>query len=837
MVALGVLPWSAVLSGAAIVGGLSARGMQDVPQAAGGIATSAAGPELNAPQAEAVAHVAGPLLVFAGAGSGKTRVITYRIANLVARERVAPWRILAVTFTNKAAGEMRARLERPELLGPVARDLWVGTFHATCAKFLRLFPEAIERTKSFVIYDSTDQKAVVTRVLRDMGLDDRRYSPKTVLGRIHKEKQEGRGPAEMNLDSYLDDAIQKAYTRYETALRSANALDFEDLILSVVRILEAPKDGSIGVEVVRARETLEKKFDFVLVDEFQDTNQIQYRLLKRLASRTKNLCVVGDDDQSIYRWRGADVRNIRNFRRDWPDASVVKLEQNYRSTKNIVSSALAVIAPSPTREPKELWTDNPEGSPIRVIACADERDEAACVVRAVRDAREAGIGLKEVAVFYRVHAQSRVLEEALRAVNLPYQIVGGTKFYDRAEIKDALSYLRVLVNPRSDVDFLRIVNTPARGIGSTTIERLATYATTAHLSLFEALGKLDEEAGDAGALSDLGSTARKRLGQFRELMTLLTQEAKDRPAAEVLRIVLAKTGYRKALESEDTAEAEGRLENLAELEGSMSDYETEAEARGEEPTLEGFLERVSLVSDTDVATGDVEKVTLMTVHGAKGLEFELVLLTGMEEDMFPYRNQEPRSAEEMEEERRLAYVAVTRARQHLVITHTKQRQIFGITRLGVPSRFVGDMPSGAIEHLETPAARAAGGAGRWIDRDGGTAPTSWRPRTSTASSSWRHPQKGEEVVENEWGQGPRALQSSPRSAPATREPGERFVDYDSEPGGETEGVALRRGSKVEHQRFGRGEVMSVVSSSEPAVVAFFPGWGEKKVLLRYLKRG
>ena len=708
--------------------------MQDAPQSQAHGAT-ASPVELNTPQAEAVAHVGGPLLVFAGAGSGKTRVITYRIANLVARERVPPWRILAVTFTNKAAGEMRQRLERPDLLGPVARDLWVGTFHATCAKFLRLYPEAIDRTKSFVIYDTTDQKAVVTRVLRDMNLDDRRYSPKSVLARIHKEKQEGRGPADMHLDSYLDDAIQKAYTRYEAALKAANALDFEDLILSVVRVLEAPSDGSFPAEVLRARDALEKKFDYILVDEFQDTNQIQYRLLKRLAARTRNLCVVGDDDQSIYRWRGADVRNIRSFRRAWPDAKVVKLEQNYRSTKNIVSSALAVIAPSTTREPKELWTDNDHGSQIRVIACADERDEGACVVRAIRDARDAGISPKEVAVFYRVHAQSRVLEEALRSVDIPYQIVGGTKFYDRAEVKDALSYLRVLVNPKSDVDLLRIINTPPRGIGHTTVERLAAYATTQQLSLFEALGRLEDFA------EDLGSAAKKRLGQFRELMNLLASEAKDRPAAEVLRILLAKSGYKKALEDEDTAESEGRLENLAELEGSMSDYETEAEARGEAPTLEGFLERVSLVSDTD-KLGDVEKVTLMTIHGAKGLEFELVLLTGMEEDMFPYRNQEPRSPEEMEEERRLAYVAITRARQHLIVTHAKQRQIFGTTRLGVPSRFVGDLPEGAIEHLETAAARAAGASGRWIDRDS-MAPTSWRSRpTSTPSPSWRRPGGG-----------------------------------------------------------------------------------------------
>ncbi|MDB4933746.1 MAG: ATP-dependent helicase UvrD/PcrA [Labilithrix sp.] len=785
-------------------------------------------PELNPPQADAVAHVQGPLLIFAGAGSGKTRVITYRIANLVARERVAPWRILAVTFTNKAAGEMRSRLERPDMLGPVARDLWVGTFHATCAKFLRMFPEAIDRTKSFVIYDSTDQKAVMTRALRDLDLDDRRYPPKQVLARVHKEKQEGRGPNEMNRDSFMDDVLQKAYAKYEDALRAANALDFEDLILGVVRILEAPADGTMPVEVLRAKEALQKKFDYVLVDEFQDTNQIQSRLIKALAARTRNVCVVGDDDQSIYRWRGADVRNIRGFRKDYPDAKVVKLEQNYRSTKRIVSAALAVIAPSPTREPKELWTDNSDGSPIRVVACADERDEAACVVRTIKDARDAGISPKDVAVFYRVHAQSRVLEEALRAVDMPYQIIGGTKFYERAEIKDAIAYLRVLCNPRSDVDMLRIINTPPRGIGNTTVERVATYASTQRLSLFEALERLEDFS------EDLGTAPKKRLGQFRELMRGLVGEAKERPPADVLRMVLAKSGYKTALEAEDTAEAEGRLENLAELEGSMHDYAIEAEARGEQPTLDGFLERVSLQADTDnldkegdgaAADGGArrERVTLMTVHGAKGLEFELVMLTGMEEDMFPYQNQERKTSEEMEEERRLAYVAVTRARQHLVITHTRQRQIFGITRHGTPSRFVGDIPPDTVEHLETPAARAAGGQGRWIDRGGGgdhTQPTSWRPRsgTGTGTGTWRHPQ---------------AARAEPVAA---REPGERFVEYEEASEG-SEGVSLRRGMTVLHDKFGRGEVLKVVSVGEPAVVAFFPGWGEKKVLARFLKLG
>jgi DNA helicase-2/ATP-dependent DNA helicase PcrA len=406
---------------------------------------------------------------------------------------------------------------------------------------------------------------------------------------------------------------------------------------------------------------------------------------------------------------------------------------------------------------------------------------------------------------------------------MPYQIIGGTKFYERAEIKDAIAYLRVLCNPRSDVDMLRIINTPPRGIGNTTVERVAAYASTQRLSLFETLEGLVDFS------EDLGTAPKKRLGQFRELMRALVTESKERPPADVLRMVLAKSGYKTALEAEDTAEAEGRLENLAELEGSMHDYAIEAEARGEQPTLDGFLERVSLQADTDNMDKEGaprERVTLMTVHGAKGLEFELVMLTGMEEDMFPYQNnQERKTSEEMEEERRLAYVAVTRARQHLVVTHTRQRQIFGITRLGTPSRFVGDLPPDTVEHLETPAARAAGGQGRWIDRDH-TAPTSWRPAqgrpaTATAAASaggWRHPQ---------------AARPEPI---ASREPGERFVEYEEASEG-TEGVSLQRGMTVRHDKFGRGEVLKVVSVGEPAVVAFFPGWGEKKVLARFLKLG
>ena len=770
----------------------------------GGIAAT---PGLNAPQADAVAHSHGPLLVFAGAGSGKTRVITFRIANLVACERVPPYRILAVTFTNKAAGEMRARLT--SIAGEsVARDLWVGTFHAVCAKLLRRYADAVGLSSSFVIYDAQDQKTVITRVLRELDLDEKRYTPRSVLARIHKEKQEARGPEEMSLDSYLDSAIQKAYVKYEARLRAANAVDFEDLILLMVRILEAPDTASENVK--HARDQLRNKFDHVLVDEFQDTNATQYRFIRALAARRRNLCVVGDDDQSIYRWRGADVRNIRGFRADYPDATIVKLEQNYRSTGRIVRAALAVISPSREREPKELWTDNEEGNKIHVLAVADERDEASEVARLVRAARDEGISANEIAVFYRVNAQSRVLEEALRQSSLPYQIVGGMKFFERAEIKDALSYLRVMVNPKSDVDFLRVVNTPARGIGKTTLERLQDLATQHETSLWNALSFLDEAP-------DVPKAAKKKLGQVRELLRALADETRTASPADALRVVLAKTGYRAALSAENSVESESRLQNLAELEGSLLDYTQEVHASGDTPTLEGFLERVSLDSDLD-AMEDGAKVTLMTVHSAKGLEFDFVVITGMEEDMFPYRSADGPDAGQMEEERRLGYVAVTRARKHLIMTHARMRQIFGTTRPGLPSRFIADLPEDLVDFHAT-AQLSSRETARYVDRTP-------RPGYAQQSGGFRHPQ------------GPRSDWPAPVSARAPQlrvSPGERYVDsVDAHDHHDGDAVEIRRGTRVRHARFGEGEVRKVLELSEPAVVAFFPGWGEMKVLARFL---
>jgi DNA helicase-2/ATP-dependent DNA helicase PcrA len=556
--------------------------------------TDEAPSSLNPPQAAAVAHTSGPLLVFAGAGSGKTRVITYRVANLVACAGVPPWKILAVTFTNKAAGEMRSRLS--QLLGEeTAKDLWVGTFHATCARLLRRHGEAIGLAKNFVIYDSDDQKAVVTRALRELDLDDKRYAPRAVLAKILDAKQELLGPDEMTSRSYVDDAVVRVYRLYEAQLQKANAVDFEDLIGKTVRILEEDPEGQ-GAAIRR-------RYSHVLVDEFQDTNAAQYRLLRALVRDHRNLCVVGDDDQSIYKWRGADVRNIRGFHHDFPDATVVKLEQNYRSTARIVKAALGVIEKSRERVPKDLWTANTDGAPVEIVAAADERDEAAHVVAVIQEARARGVDPKEIAVFYRVHAQSRVLEEALRAVNVPYQIVGGVRFYERAEVKNALAYLRVLVNPRSDVDLLRVINTPARGIGATTLERLSALATARGLSIYEAIGALDtlevqsseEEKAPASKRGGLLS-AKKRLCAVRDLLAKLAEKAGSQAPSETLAEVLEKTGYVAALQAEDSAESEARVENLRELVGSVRDYEAEARAAGEPPSLDGYLERVTLAS-------------------------------------------------------------------------------------------------------------------------------------------------------------------------------------------------------------------------------------------------
>jgi DNA helicase-2/ATP-dependent DNA helicase PcrA len=727
---------------------------------------------LNSRQREAVVHEGGPLVVFAGAGSGKTRVITFRVAHLIAKHDVAPWRILAVTFTNKAAGEMRERLL--SLLGEQGAAVQVGTFHATCARLLRRHGESVGLTKDFTIYDDQDQLALVKRVLRDLGLDEKRYQPKAMAGRINRAKQEVQGPADIDTPDVWSEVVQRVYATYEERLQQANALDFGDLIYRTVRALESDeafRDAVIG------------RFTHVLVDEFQDTNHAQFRLVQLLSEGHRNLCVVGDDDQSIYRWRGADRRNILDFRASFPDATLVKLEQNYRSTQRILRAANAVIARNTDREPKELWTDNEEGAAILVVRTMDERDEARLVLRGVRELLAQGQSLSDVAVFYRTHAQSRVIEESLRSANVGYRIVGGMRFYDRAEVKDLLAYLRVMINPADDMSLLRVINTPARGIGKTTVTRLLDSAA-------EQARTLSDLLEDEWILAQFGSAARKRLSAFAGLLSSLRDVAgSGAPLGEIGAALVTQSGYAEMLRHDDTPEADARFQNIQELVASMDEFEREHS----EATLADFLENVTLHTSADEAAGGAlaggrstagDRVTLMTVHAAKGLEFPVVMVTGLEEQVFPFKGIDPwEDPDELEEERRLAYVAFTRAKERLVLSFAAIRRIFGQQRVGIPSRFLTELPGEDIE---------------WI---------------GARSSSPSRP----------------AVSAEPR-----RDPTDSYVDY-GEGSDLSDLEGLRRGVQVRHPKFGVGEVTEVMQGSPPRVSVHFPGWGTRKIIASYLE--
>ncbi len=701
-------------------------------------------------------------MVFAGAGSGKTRVITFRVAHLISEHGVAPWRILAVTFTNKAAGEMRQRLLG--LLGEQGSAVQVGTFHATCARLLRRHGEGVGLSKDFTIYDDQDQLALVRRVLRDLGLDEKRYQPKAMAGRINRAKQEVQGPEDIETPDAWSEIVRRVYTAYEGRLRQANALDFGDLIYRTVRAIES--EQSFRTAVVG-------RFSHVLVDEFQDTNHAQFRLVRLLAEGHRNLCVVGDDDQSIYRWRGADRRNILDFRASFPDATLVKLEQNYRSTQRILRAANAVIARNTDREPKELWTDNQEGDAILVVRTMDERDEARLVLRGVRELVSQGHRLSDVAVFYRTHAQSRVIEESLRSANIAYRIVGGMRFYDRAEVKDLLAYLRVMTNPDDDMSLLRIINTPTRGIGKTTITRLLDSAAEHGRSLSDLLD-------DESTMTQLSNAARKRLDAFRGLMSSLRDVGTSgMPLGEIGAELVNQSGYAEMLRHDDTPEADARYQNVQELVASMDEFQRERP----DATLSEFLENVTLQTSADEQEGG-DRVTLMTVHAAKGLEFPVVMVTGLEEQVFPFKGIDPwEDPEELEEERRLAYVAFTRAEQRLVLSFAAVRRIFGQQRVGIPSRFLTELPNEDVE---------------WIGA-----------RSSSPSLA------------------------SPAEAPR-REPTESYVDY-NEGSDLTEVEGLRRGTEVRHPKFGVGEVQEVMQGSPPRVSVHFPGWGTRKIIASYLE--
>jgi DNA helicase-2/ATP-dependent DNA helicase PcrA len=644
---------------------------------------------LNPAQLEAVNHPGGPLLVFAGAGSGKTRVITYRIARLI-HDAIPPYRILAVTFTNKAANEMRERVS--VLLAERARGLWVGTFHATCGRILRESGERIGVDRSFVVYDDADQIAVVRDCLKELNIDDKQFAPRGVLSAISRAKERLISPeqyAEMH-HNYYERVVGSIYPVYQRRLRAANGLDFDDLICYAVRLLRERSD---------VLESYQRRFQHVLVDEYQDVNHAQYVLVGLLAGKHRNVTVVGDDDQSIYGWRGADVALILRFSSDYPDAKVVTLEENYRSTQRILDAAHQVVRNNRSRAQKKLWTKNSEGTPVTVTLCGTEHDEAQLVANTIRnDAGVAKRQYRDFAVLYRTNAQSRVFEEVFLSQRIPHQIVGAIRFYERREIKDVVAYLRLLANPQDTVSLRRIINVPHRGIGATTLAVLEEGSAELGISRWDAMN-------DAGILDRLSRRPRKRIDEFRGLIERLRGLPLAGPVTPVLEAVLDATGYVRALEVEHTVEAEDRIENVRELLTATSEYD----AAAEEPNLIELLQNIALVSDADTVGEKANSVVLMTLHTAKGLEFPVVFITGLEEGVFPHQRSMESDAE-IEEERRLCYVGMTRAQEELNLTFASRRSFRGQAQFNPPSRFLSHLDHGKLTSLGSSVPPAASGA-------------------------------------------------------------------------------------------------------------------------------
>jgi DNA helicase-2/ATP-dependent DNA helicase PcrA len=660
--------------------------------------------DLNPAQREAVTHGEGPLLVLAGAGSGKTRVLTHRIAWLLATGRALPSEILAITFTNKAAGEMRERVGR--LVGGISRAMWVMTFHSACARILRAEAPRLGYKRAFTIYDEADSLRMVKRCMEELELDSKRFVPRAVRAQISAAKNQlvdATDYAEAQASPF-EEAVADTFALYERRMVEASAMDFDDLLVRTVNLLELFAD---------VRDKYRRIFRWVLVDEYQDTNRAQYRLLQLLSEEHRNLTVVGDDFQSVYSFRGADIRNILEFERDFPDAHTVLLEQNYRSTQTILDAANGLIAHNTSQKPKHLWTDGARGEKVTVAELDDEHAEARYVASEINRLVEEGTPRDRVAVFYRMNAQSRVLEDTLVRFEIPYQVIGGTKFYDRAEIKDAVAYLSLLANPADAVSFTRIVNSPRRGIGNQTQARVLSHANTIGEDVWEVFGSPERVPG-------LGAAALKAVGRFAEVMARLRERYETTESvAELLEAVLRESGYLEGLEAERTIEAEGRIENLEELVGVAGEFDANREVEGEsavrrseaEPSpaaveaadstpLEEFLAQIRLLSEQDNLRDDETLATLMSLHNAKGLEYDAVFVIGCEEGVFPHS----RSLEEgnLEEERRLAYVGVTRARERLSLTFARRRSLHGSSSWNLPSRFLSELPEALIErHVAT----------------------------------------------------------------------------------------------------------------------------------------
>jgi DNA helicase-2/ATP-dependent DNA helicase PcrA len=643
---------------------------------------------LNDPQREAVTYGEGPLLILAGAGSGKTRVLTHRIAHLVATKQARADEILAITFTNKAAGEMRGRAEL--LVGRRVRAMWIMTFHAACARMLRAHADRLGYSRQFTIYDQADARRLIKRCLDELGVDPKRFTPGSVHSQISDAKNKLRDADTYGqmVGSFFEQTVADVYRMYERELHRMNAMDFDDLLVRAVNVLE------LFPEV---QERYATGFRHVLVDEYQDTNHVQYRWLQLLAGEHRNLAVVGDPDQSVYGFRGADIRNILEFEDDFPDAHVVRLEQNYRSTQTILDAANAVIANNRGRKSKLLWTDVGQGDPIRVRELDDEHAEARFVTGEIQRLLDGGTARAEVAVFYRTNAQSRVLQDTLVRSDIAYQVIGGTKFYERAEIKDALAYLTVMVNPQDVGAFTRVVNSPRRGIGATSLAKVLSFANTVGLSIWDAAAEPEQIPG-------LGAAAVKALRRFMGTMHVLRERAESgAPISQLLRETLGETGYLEALQAERTIEAQGRMENLEELINVGVEYDASEE---QEHSLAQFLQQLALVADADERSDDDGLVTLMTLHNAKGLEYPIVFIIGCEEGVFPHS----RALDEggLEEERRLCYVGITRAERDLYLTYARTRTVFGARSFGAPSRFIGEIPA-ALTDREAQQARGVGG--------------------------------------------------------------------------------------------------------------------------------
>ncbi|MCW2965498.1 MAG: family ATPase [Actinomycetia bacterium] len=639
--------------------------------------------DLNPAQREAVLTTEGPLLVIAGAGSGKTRVLTHRVAHLLAAHGVKPNEILAITFTNKAAAEMKERVERN--LGPIARAIWIMTFHSACGRMLRSEAERLGYRSNFTIYDQADQVRLVKACLEELERDPKRFVPRGIHSQISNAKNQLIGPDEYasRVASFYDQTVADVYTLYQRRLFVSNAVDFDDMLMLTVDVLQ---------RFPEARAKWAKAFRYVMVDEYQDTNHAQYVLLQLLTDVSKNIMAVGDPDQSVYGFRGADIRNILDFEKDFPNTKVIPLEQNYRSTNTILQAANHVISHNRERKEKNLWSDLGEGEPVRVVEVEDEHGEARFVAAEIAARIEEGYSAREVAVVYRTNAQSRVLEDVLVRQGIAYQVIGGPRFYERAEIKDLIAYLQVIDNPADAVSLMRIANRPRRGIGDTSIARLVNYADGLGTSLWDAMGHV-EEAG-------LASASAKAVTQFRSVMESLMATATDADVATIVEAVLDRSGYLESLEAERTIEARGRIENLEELVGVAREYDTAVQGTvGVERSLSGFLQEISLYSDQDALRneeeGDGGQVTLMTLHNAKGLEFRAVFMIGVEEGIFPHA----RSIEEnsLEEERRLAYVGMTRAKERLVLTHALRRNLYGRSDANLPSRFLDELPAIGVE--------------------------------------------------------------------------------------------------------------------------------------------